>query len=89
MASIQFTENLHRHITCPPTRVNAGSVGESLQKVFAENPRLEDYILDNQGQLRKHIAIFLDGAMLGRDLALTTAVNPQSDIFVMQALSGG
>jgi len=57
--------------------------------VFADNPRLRGYILDDQGRVRHHVAIFVDGGMVSDRDELTDTVGAASEIYVMQALSGG
>ena len=52
MATISFTDNLKRHVDCPPKDVQAATVRDALRQVFAENPRLGSYILDDQDRLR-------------------------------------
>ena len=47
------------------------------------------YVLDDQGRLRKHVCIFADGTRLPREAALTHPIRPDSELHVMQALSGG
>jgi hypothetical protein len=64
-------------------------VRQALQRVFATNPRLEGYILDDQGRLRKHVAIFVDGRAIADRDQLGDRLNADADIFVVQALSGG
>ena len=60
-----------------------------LSRVFAAQDRLGAYVLDDQGALRKHMTILVDGQRI-RDLEhLSDAVGPSSEIWVMQALSGG
>lgn len=45
--------------------------------------------MDEHGTLRKHMIVFIDGEQV-RDLSgLSDPVRPDSEIFVMQALSGG
>lgn len=46
-------------------------------------------MLDEHGRLRKHVVVFVDGTMVADRVALTDAVGPDSEVFVMQALSGG
>ncbi len=50
---------------------------------------LRGYILDDQGRLRKHVAIFVDGAMIRDRRNLGDPVADGSEVFVVQALSGG
>ena len=61
----------------------------ALQAVFVENPVLRGYVLDDQGRLRKHVAVFVDGDQISDRVHLSDPVREDSDIFVMQALSGG
>ena len=65
------------------------AVREVLERVFADNPRLRGYVVDEQGALRKHMAVFVDGQQLVDRAAQSDAVGPGSEIYVMQALSGG
>jgi hypothetical protein len=89
MPTVSFTDAIQRHVPCPPTVVNGGTVREVLDAVFAGNPRARGYVLDEQGALRKHMAIFLDGAMIRDRVTLGDAVRTDSKVYVMQALSGG
>jgi hypothetical protein len=89
---VVFTSNLLRHVDCPPRDVEGGTVRAVLDAALAGNPRLRGYLLDEQDRLRRHIAVFVDGRLIrdgsGRD-TLDEAVEPESEIYVMQALSGG
>ncbi len=64
-------------------------MAEALDKVFRENPRLRSYIVDEQGRLRQHVAVFVGGEMVSDRVHLTDRVQDHQDVFVMQALSGG
>jgi molybdopterin synthase sulfur carrier subunit len=57
--------------------------------VFREQPRARTYVLDDQGALRRHMTIFVDGAQLVDRAGLSDPVGPSSEVHVMQALSGG
>lgn len=89
MASIAFTPHLSRHLDCPEIDVTAGTVAEALEQVFQSNPRLRGYILDDQGQLRKHVVIFVGGVGVEDRQRLSDRVPPDSEVYIMQALSGG
>lgn len=89
MPKVVFTPNLSRHLECPPLDVDGTSVRSALDEVFADNPRLRGYILDDQGRVRHHVAIFVDGGMVSDRDELTDTVGAASEIYVMQALSGG
>ena len=89
MAKIAFTANIQRHVACPETDVTGRTVGEALDQVFAANPRARSYVLDDQGALRHHMAIYLDGRLIRDRAKLSDAVTESSTIHVFQALSGG
>jgi len=81
--------NLRRHVDCPTVDVEGTTVREVLDRVFAANPRLRGYIVDERGVLRKHMSIFVDGVQLVDREKLSDPVTASSEIYVMQALSGG
>jgi hypothetical protein len=64
-------------------------VREVLDRVFADNPPLRGYVVDERGVLRKHMTVFVDGAQVIDREHLSDAVSPRSEVYVMQALSGG
>lgn len=86
---ISFTSHLQKHVDAPSRTVSAGTVREALEEVFAGNPRLRSYILDDQGRVRQHVMIFIDDAVLGDRVQLSDRLREESEVFVMQALSGG
>jgi sulfur-carrier protein len=89
MPRVTFTENLRRHLPVPPVSVDGSTVRETLNAVFADNGQLRGYILDDQGRLRKHVTVFLNGAMIRDRQGLSDPVAPDEEVFVFQALSGG
>ncbi|TAH39692.1 MAG: MoaD/ThiS family protein [Planctomycetota bacterium] len=89
MPEIHFTPQLERFLSAPTRQVDAGTVRAALVAVFAANPALQGYILDDQGRLRQHVAVFVDGQPLLDRAGLSDPLAPTSRIFVMQALSGG
>ena len=89
MARVTFTTNLRRHVDCPIVEAEGQTVREVLDIVFASNDRLRSYVLDDQAALRKHMTILVDGQRL-RDLEkLSDTVTPTTQIYILQALSGG
>jgi sulfur-carrier protein len=89
MPTVAFTPNLERHLDVPEVAVPEGTVAEALESVFARNPRLRSYIVDEQGRLRQHVAVFVGGELVRDRIHLTDRVQGHQDVFVMQALSGG
>jgi len=86
---VQFTPNLERHITAGAAEVPGATAREALEAVFRDNPRLRSYVLDDQGRLRRHVMVFVDGEQVRDRDGLTDPVAASSELFVMQALSGG
>ena len=89
MPSVAFTQNLQRHVACPPCEVAGATVRESLEAAFARYPKLRGYVLDEHGALRFHMAIFVNGVPIADRKGLSDPVSGKGEIFVMQALSGG
>jgi molybdopterin synthase sulfur carrier subunit len=89
MPLVEFTPNLASQTEAPACQVGGGTVAEALGEVFARLPALRGYVLDDQGALRSHVVVFVDGVALRDRRTLTDSVRPDSELFVMQALSGG
>ena len=89
MPIVSFAPQLQRHVPCPTQRVDAGALGDALRKAFVSAPALERYVLDEQGYVRKHVAVFVNNEMIAsrRNMVLPVAVD--DNIMVIQALSGG
>jgi len=89
MPRVVFTENLNRHVNCPTQQVKGNTVREALDAVFAQNVTLRGYVLDDQGRLRKHMLVAVDGNIIHDRDAMSDVVKETSEIYVAQALSGG
>ncbi len=89
MARVTFTDNIQRHIACPSMEVPGQTVREILEQVFVHRPLMRSYILDDQGGVRKHMVIFVDGVQIRDPRGLSDRVSASGTVYVMQALSGG
>jgi molybdopterin synthase sulfur carrier subunit len=89
MPIVRFTDNIQRHVPCPTRQVSGARVREVLDEYFRENGRARGYVLDDQGRLREHMAIFVNGAQLQDRSGLTDIVPADGIVDVIQALSGG
>jgi sulfur carrier protein ThiS len=89
MPTVDFSPNFRSHVPVEPQTVSGSTLREVLEEVFARHPRLRGYVLDDQGALRKHVAVVVDGAAARDRTALADPVGEESEIFVLQALSGG
>jgi hypothetical protein len=89
MAEVVFAPALQRHHPCAPQHVHAATVAAALDAAFAAAPPLRSYVVDDQGGLRRHVAVFIDERALCDRRHLSDAVGADSRIYVVQALSGG
>jgi molybdopterin synthase sulfur carrier subunit len=64
-------------------------VREALEQYFGKHPQVRSYVLDEQGALRQHVVVFVNGSQVRDRAAQQDAVDDGADIYVMQALSGG
>lgn len=84
-----FTKSLRRHVDCPDDVVAGDTVRQVLDAYFERHPAVRGYVLDERGVLRRHITVFLrDTQVLDRE-SLGDRVEPDDEVHVMQALSGG
>ena len=89
MPRVSFTSHLRRHLSCEALDADGETVAAALEDVFRRLPQLRGYLLDDQGQVRQHVMIFIDNQPLGDRQSLSDRLQPESQVFVMQALSGG
>ena len=89
MAKITFTANLQQHLAAPPIDAKGRTVREVLEAAFQENPRLRSYVVDDQGAIRRHMVVFVNGRAIADRAGLGDAVPEGAEVHVMQALSGG
>jgi hypothetical protein len=89
MATVSFTPNIQRHVSCPSTQVQGETVRQVLEAVFEGNPRARGYVLDDQGAVRPHMVVFVDGRQVRDRQHLSDPVRKDAEIYVAQALSGG
>lgn len=88
MPEVYFTSHLRGVVGSGAHRVEADTVAAAMEAVFQFHPRARGYILDDQGRLRQHIAVFCEGQRIGPG-QLDQAVEPHHRIDILQALSGG
>jgi len=89
MPQVRFTHWLRELVPDEAIEAPGATVGDALAAVFAREPQVRGYVLDDRGNLRKHVCVFADGARLPRDATMSHPVGPQTRLYVMQALSGG
>ena len=89
MVTVTFTKNIQRHLACPAFEVEGATVRQVMEAVFRANAAARSYVLDDQGALRKHMLIFVNGRQIEDRINLSDAVSEGAELHVMQALSGG
>ncbi|GAB3407742.1 MoaD/ThiS family protein [Massilia agilis] len=89
MAHVFFTQQLARFTHVPQVETGAGELRAALECAFDANPRLRGYVLDDQGHLRQNVVIFIDGRRCLDRRRLDDPLQPDSKVYVLQALSGG
>ena len=70
---------------CSDHAIEAGSVGELLRELERAQPAVGGWILDERGQIRRHINVYVNGERAGEE----TSLDPDDRIEVLPAISGG
>jgi sulfur-carrier protein len=89
MPTVEFAPALTRHVPCPPQQVEARTLRAALLAAFEAAPPLRNYVLDEQGAVRKHVAVFVNAQMIASRSQLDVPLQPQDKVMVIQALTGG
>jgi molybdopterin synthase sulfur carrier subunit len=89
MPTVRFTANIQRHVECPTREVAGDTLRHVLEGYFRDNARARGYVFDDQGRLRQHMAIFIDGQQVQDRRGLTDRVASDAVVDLVQALSGG
>lgn len=92
MAKVELTRHLYQffpQLEGKEIEVPATTVAEVVREMERLAPGFAFYVCDERGRLRKHVNIFVDELSVGDRATLGDRVEPQSRVFIMQALSGG
>ena len=89
MPLVEFAPALTRHVPCPPQQVAGETLAGALDEAFRAAPALRGYVLDEQGAVRKHVAVFVNARMIESRTRLDVALAPGDKVMVVQALTGG
>jgi molybdopterin synthase sulfur carrier subunit len=88
VVKIVLTANLQKYYPEREFELEAKSVREILERMDARRPLFSTYILEDDGAVRRHVNLFLNGQLLPKD-KVQTAVKSGDTVHIMQALSGG
>lgn len=90
MPTVHFTQALQRFFDDLDSLETSGqSISTILTDIDSRWPGIRNYIVDDQGKLRKHVNIFIDGELIQDREGLTDPISPDSEVYFFQALSGG
>lgn len=90
MPIIHFTPALKRfRPDLTPIEVEADTVAAVVAAVELHYPGLGAYIVEENGALRRHVNIFVNDAFIRDRRWLSDPVQPDDDVHIIQALSGG
>ena len=65
--------------------IDGETAGDILRNLEQRQPDLRGWILDETGSLREHVALFVNN----QKVSLGRPVNPDDELYVVQAISGG
>lgn len=68
---------------------SARSVSDALALLWREYPSFRDRVVNELGELRPHLNVFVDGESIRDTGGFATPVGESSEIVILPALSGG
>lgn len=92
MAKVELTRHLYTFFPDLEGRdvlVEASTVADVVRQMDKVAPGFAFYVCDERGRLRRHVNIFVEDERIADRQRLTDRVEPNSRVFIMQALSGG
>jgi len=92
MVTVEMTQHLYRFFPQLQNRrinVPAGSVADILNAINEIAPGFSDYIIDEQGGLRRHVNLSINDTLVVDRKTLSDQVKETDTVFIFQALSGG
>ncbi len=92
MPRVEMTQNLYRFFPQLRDRVitvSVGSVAEALLAIDEIAPGFTDYVLDEQGVLRRHVNISINDSLVIDKIKLSDRIPDDGIVYIFQSLSGG
>jgi molybdopterin synthase sulfur carrier subunit len=65
------------------------TVGEALDRLWSEHIGLRDRVLNEMGEVRPHVNVFVNSQTVRRDQVLQIKIEGNAEICIMPAVSGG
>jgi molybdopterin synthase sulfur carrier subunit len=90
MPHVTFTRHLLRFFpTLTEGEVPGTTVREVIDELEKRYPGFAAYIVDETGQLRRHVNLFVRDEPICDRETLADKVSPDDRVFILQSLSGG
>lgn len=92
MPHVEMTQHLFRffpQLDKQELEVPAGSVIKALLAINEIAPGFTDYLLDDNGALRRHVNLSINGKMIIDKVTLSDQIPENGTVYIFQALSGG
>lgn len=91
MPRVTYTRHLQTFFPAlkPTEEVAGATVREVIDELEKRHPGFALYVVDETGRLRRHVNVFVGEEPICDREALSDAVAPGAEIYILQALSGG
>ena len=90
MAKIRFTSALKRFFpTLTESEIEGDTVRDVLNNIEKIYTGISNYLMQDDGTLRKHVNIFVEGNLIENRQTLSDKVKHNDELMIIQALSGG
>lgn len=90
MATVRFTSALKRFFPdLHDDDFQGKTVKETLGNIEKRYPGMLSYLVDDNGELRKHVNIYVDGDLIEDRKNFEDKVKDNDEVIIFQALSGG
>jgi hypothetical protein len=84
MATVMFSPFIQYHVRCPAMEVHGDTVRDLLDQYFREHRRARGCILDERGQVRPRLAVFVDGDFVQDRIGLSDPVHARARVQVQE-----
>jgi len=90
LVKVKFTSALKQFFPDLSTQeLEGASIKELISSIESIYPGMQDYLLEEDGSLRRHVNIFVRDEMMVDRHRLSDTLIDGDDVLIFQALSGG
>ncbi len=90
MPKAKFTSALKRfYPDLRDVNIYSGTVKETLSQVEVQYPGIKDYLIDQNGELREHVNVYIGKELIKDRKQLSDTVSENDEVYFFQAISGG